>query len=40
MTVAPNTEAWEAWKSSPPASAGAGAPETERLRADVDFWLL
>ena len=37
MTVAPNTEAWEAWKSSLPPQPEPEPTETERLRADVDF---
>ena len=37
VTVAPNTEAWEAWKSSLPPQLEPEPTETERLRADVDF---
>ena len=37
VTVAPNTEAWEAWKSSLPPQPEPEPTETERLRADVDF---
>ena len=37
MTVAPNTEAWEAWKSSLPPQPEPEPTEAERLRADVDF---
>jgi len=37
VTVTPNTEAWEAWKSSLPPQQEPEPTETERLRADVDF---
>ena len=35
--VTPNTEAWEAWKSSLPPQPEPEPTEAERLRADVDF---
>ena len=37
VTVVPNTEAWEAWKSSLPPQPEPEPTEAERLRADVDF---
>ena len=37
VTVAPNTETWEAWKSSLPPQQEPKPTETEQLRADVDF---
>lgn len=37
VTVTPNTEAWEAWKSSLPPQLEPEPTEAERLRADVDF---
>lgn len=37
VTVVPNTEAWEAWKSSLPPQPEPEPTEAERLRAGVDF---